>query len=195
MDVKRKPIVAAVLGMLWVSLAIWQWGGMEEPVRVPLTNVSGRLSSSTAGRPTTAGLRVNLELLDAAKAQREKAFTVQRNIFASPASGGAPQSGGDPGSLQALDPNSERALQQQAAMAELSQYRYLGFLRMADGRKRHAHMAVLSKNEEVVVAKVGDRIDQGLVLKTITPEKVVIRDTGTRIEQTVPLSEEPPVQP
>jgi hypothetical protein len=56
-------------------------------------------------------------------------------------------------------------------------------------------VAVLSKNnEDVVVVKVGDRVEEHLVLKAITPESVTIRDTGANIDQTVPLSEEPPVQ-
>jgi hypothetical protein len=147
------------------------------------------------GRLNAGGLRVNLGLLDAAKIQREATLTVRRNIFASPERDGAQQGGGQPGSPQVLDPNSVEALQQQAAAVELSQYRYLGFLRMADSRKRNAHMAILSKNEEVVVVKAGDRFDQRLLLKTITPESVVIRDTGARIEQTVPMSEEPTVEP
>jgi hypothetical protein len=84
-------------------------------------------------------------------------------------------------------------LAQQMAVTELSQYRYLGFLRMGESRKKD--IAVLSKNEDVIVVKVGDHVDDHLILKTITPESVIIRDTGARIEQTVLLSEEPPLQP
>jgi hypothetical protein len=195
MDANKKLILAVLLGGLWTALAVWQWRGMQEPVHVPLTNVSGQPASGSMGRLNAGGLRVNLGLLDAAKIQREATLTVRRNIFASPERDGAQQGGGQPGSPQVLDPNSVEALQQQAAAVELSQYRYLGFLRMADSRKRNAHMAILSKNEEVVVVKAGDRFDQRLLLKTITPESVVIRDTGARIEQTVPMSEEPTVEP
>jgi hypothetical protein len=53
---------------------------------------------------------------------------------------------------------------------------------------------VLSKNEEVLAVKVGERIEDHLVLKAITPESVTIRDTGAQVEHTVPLSEEPPGQ-
>ncbi|MBH0191905.1 MAG: hypothetical protein HP492_09150 [Nitrospira sp.] len=51
---------------------------------------------------------------------------------------------------------------------------------------------MLSKNEEVMVGKVGDRVEEHLVLKAITPESVTIRHTGARIDQTVLLSEEQP---
>jgi hypothetical protein len=94
-----------------------------------------------------------------------------------------------------MEPVSEEIVAQQAAAVELAQYKYLGFLRMSEGRNRNKDVAVLSKNEEVVVVKVGDRVEDHLVLKAITPESVTIRDTGARIEQTLPLSEEPAPQP
>lgn len=196
MDANRKLVLAVALGVLWVGLAVWQWSVIPEPVHVPLANVSGpAVVSMAAGKPSESGLRVNLELLDAAKAGREAAFTAPRNIFAVPHLEGRFQGATDAGPLQAMDPNAELALQQQAAQAELSQYRYLGFLRMADSRNRHAQMAVLSKNEAVVVVKVGDRFDERLILKTLTPDSVTIRDTGARIDHTVPLSEESVVVP
>jgi hypothetical protein len=195
MDAKRKLLAAVLLGLVWVAVAYWQWGAIQEPVHVPLVNVSGRPAASPIESPKAGGLRVQLELLDAAKTQREAAFMVLRNIFSASRGEGSLPGGSEAGSMQALDPNSEQALRQQAAAADLSQYRYLGFLRMADSRQRHAHMAVLSKNEEVVVVRAGDRFDQYLLLKTISPESVVIRHTGARIEQTIPLSEEPVLQP
>jgi len=93
-----------------------------------------------------------------------------------------------------LGPVSDQALLQQAAVVELAQYRYLGFLRVGESRKKNKDIAVLSKNEDVVVVKVGDHVEEHLVLTAITPESVTIRDIGTRIDQTVPLSEEPPAQ-
>jgi hypothetical protein len=96
--------------------------------------------------------------------------------------------------LTELGPTPEQALLQQAIATELAQYRYLGFLRVGESRKKNKDVAVLSKNDEVVVVKVGDHVDDHLVLKAITPESVTIRDTGSLIDQTVPLSEEPPAQ-
>jgi hypothetical protein len=81
-------------------------------------------------------------------------------------------------------------LMEQAEAMELGPYRYLGFLRLGEGRKTNKEMAVLSKEDEVKVLKVGDRIDGHLVLKAITSESVTIRDTGTRMDQTVSLSKE-----
>ncbi len=90
--------------------------------------------------------------------------------------------------------SAEDAALQQVLSAELAQYKYLGFLRLGEGRTRSKEIAVLSKNEEVMVGKVGDRVEDHLVLKAITPESVTIRDTGANIDQTLPLSEEPSPQ-
>jgi len=194
MDAKKKALLASILGFAWVGLAFWQWGELKEPVRVPLTNVTGPASSGQLTKTKTNGLRVNLELLASAHTQREATFTAPRNIFAVPSPDGTFPVGNGSAQVSQQEPVSEQALLQQAVAAELAQYRYLGFLRMGESRKKNKDIAVLSKNEEVVVVKVGDHVDEHLVLKAITPESVIIRDTGTRIDQTVPLSEETPVQ-
>lgn len=193
MDAKRKLMLAVVLFLVWAGLAVWQWGVWEEPVRVPLTNVTGSTSST---RPTMAkgsGLRVNLERLALAHTERATAFTAPRNIFALPSPDGTFPIGQETGEqVVRRDASPELSGPEQVMSAELAQYKYLGFLRLGEGRKRSKEIAVLSKNEEVVVGKVGDRVEDHLVLKAITPESVTIRDTGARIDQTVPLSEEPP---
>lgn len=194
MDAKRKLILAAALVLMWGALAVWQWKTLKEPVRVPLSNVTGPASSGQLTKTKASGLRVNLELLVSARTQREATFTAPRNIFAVPTPDGTLPVGIEAAQVIEQSPASEQALLEQAAVAELSQYRYLGFLRIGGNRKKNKDIAVLSKNEDVVVVKVGDHVEQQLVLKAITPESVTIRDTGARIDQTVPLSEELPVQ-
>lgn len=194
MDAKKKSLLAVVLGLVWMGLVMWQWGTFTETVRVPLTNVSGPPSAGHSAKGKSGGLRVNLELLASARTQREETFTTPRNIFAVPRPDGTLPVAGDGSPIRnSTEQPQERMLAQQMAVTELSQYRYLGFLRMGESRKKD--IAVLSKNEDVIVVKVGDHVDDHLILKTITPESVIIRDTGARIEQTVLLSEEPPLQP
>ncbi|MBI3357504.1 MAG: hypothetical protein HY038_12185, partial [Nitrospirae bacterium] len=53
MDPKRKAVLATVLVTVWVGLALWQWGALEEPVRVPLTNVTGHASSGQLTKAKT----------------------------------------------------------------------------------------------------------------------------------------------
>jgi len=194
MDAKRKSVLAGVLGSAWIGLAVWQWGALKEPLRVPLTNVTGPASSSQLAKSRTSGLRVNLELLASARTQREETFTAPRNIFSLSRPSGTLPIGNETAQVSELGPAPEQALLHQAVAMELAQYRYLGFLRVGESRKKNKDVAVLSKNEEVVVVKVGDHVEDHLVLQAITPESVTIRDTGTLIDQTVPLSEEPPVQ-
>jgi hypothetical protein len=195
MDLRRKTILAAVLLLVWIGLAIWQWGTWKEPIRTPLVNVTGIAFATGQAKTNRSGLHVNLELLESARTELEATYTAPRNIFALPNSDGkfpvaneAPSQAALPGSSPA------QTILQQVVSAELSQYKYLGFLRLREGRKQSKDIAVLSKNEEVVVGKVGDRVEDHLVLKDITPESVTIRDTGSSIDQTVPLSEEPPPQ-
>lgn len=190
MEGKNKLLLAGLLALVWAGLAVWQWVTWKEPVHVPLTNVTGTASSGRQVGPKSNDLRVNLELLDAARSEREGTFMAPRNIFS--------LSGPDrilpvaaettPELVSPIPP--EEALLQQAVAMEVGQYRYLGFLRTSVGAMKKKDLAVLSKNEEVVVAKVGDRVENHLVLKKITPDSVIIRDTGTNIDQTVPLSEE-----
>lgn len=194
MDAKRKTILAAVLVCMWMGLAVWQWGALKEPVRVPLANVTGPASFGQLPKRKAGGLRVNLELLASAHTQREAIFTAPRNIFAVPSPDGTLPVSNEAAQVSVQDQTAEQALLEQAAVVELGQYRYLGFLRMGESRKKNKDMAVLSKDEDVMVLKVGDHVEAHLVLKAITPESVTIRDTGARIDQTVPLSEEPPAQ-
>jgi len=195
MDAKRKAVLAAVLAFTWGGLLVWQWGIFEEPMHVPLTNVTGPASPGHQPRTGTGGLRVNLALLASAHTEREGTFTTPRNIFSLSGPDRMLPGGSESSPQETAGQAPEQALLQQTAEMEVSQYRYLGFLRMGEYRKNNKDMAVLSKNEEVMVVKVGDHVEDHLVLKAITPESVTIRDTGSRIDQTVPLSEEPTVQP
>lgn len=186
-------MLAGVLLLAWAGLAVWQWRVWEEPVRVPLTNVTGSASSARQTTAKGSGLHVNLERLALAHTERATTFTAPRNIFALPGSDGTLPIGQEMGEqVVRQDASPELSGPEQVMSAELAQYKYLGFLRLGEGRKRSKEIAVLSKNEEVVVGRVGDRVEDHLVLKAITPESVTIRDMGARIDQTVLLSEEPP---
>jgi len=189
MDAKKKIFVAAILGSAWIGLALWEWDVFKDPVRVPLSNVTGMAVSGRTIKDNVSGLRVNLDVLARARTQREAIFTSPRNIFAA----ARPDGTLPVDSHAAVDQQAAQAIAQQAAVLQLAQYRYLGFLRTGERRKKD--IAVLSRNEEAVVVKVGDHVEDHLVLKTITPESVTIRDTGTHIDQTLPLSEESPAQP
>lgn len=196
MDRNRKVALAIGLVLLWIGLAYWQWGGMAEPVRVPLTNVSGVGGAVHRQTAQQAGLRVNLELLAAARTQRETSFTAPRNIFAVPRADGTLPVTGEIAGISPPEQVSQQTVEQQAAALELAQYRYLGFVRIGEATDRRQNMAVLSKDDEVVVRRAGQALEPHLVVKAVTPENVTLRNTQAHLDHTVPLMEEAvPVQP
>ena len=189
---RKKVMALSLLGLLWCGIVAWQWLAVEEPARVPLTNVSGPASPARARRGTVDGLHVRLDLLAAARTQREMTFTPPRNIFAPPRSA-------DPEAALAnqseLDPGSEQALRQQAALAGLAQFHYLGFVRMEEGWRKNRELAVLTKNDDLHVVRTGETVEDHVVVKAITQESVRLQDRQSRVEHTVLLSEEAPLQP
>lgn len=182
MDSKRKKVLALVaLGSLWGGLLLWQWLTWQEPVRVPLANVSGPAAS--ASHSGTDSLHVQLDLLAAARTQREMVFATPRNIFALPSAATVNQTG--PSAV------TEVALRQQAAATDLAQFHYLGFVRTGDEWQKKQDLAVLTRNDDVHVVKRGEIIDKHVVVKAITQESVTLLDRESRLEYTVLLSEEP----
>lgn len=189
---QKKVVALASLGLLWGGILAWEWLAMEEPVRVPLTNVSGPASTPRALRGTVDGLHVQLDLLAAARTQREMTFTTPRNIFASPRpddSGAARATQSEP------DTGSEQSLRRQEVLDGLAQFHYLGFVRMEEDRWKKGELAVLTKNDDLHVVRTGETVEDHVVVKAITQESVTLQDRRSRVEHTVLLSEETPLQP
>ena len=189
---QKKGLVLATIGLLWGGILAWEWLAVEEPVRVPLTNVSGLASSARARHGTVNGLHVQLDLLAAARTQREMTFTPPRNIFAPPR---PDDSGATRANQSEFDPGSEQALRQQEVLAGLAQFHYLGFVRMEEGWRKKGELAVLTKNDDLHVVRTGETVEDHVVVKAITQESVTLQDRQSRVEHTVLLSEEAPVQP
>lgn len=189
MDAKRKTILAASLIFLWAGLAVWQWRLQEDSVRIPLTNVTGHAPMGRQVETGRAGLHVNLDLLAPTGLQRQATFTVPRNIFAVPRSDGTFAAENAPAFVSQPSASAKTMVQQEDAL-ELEQYRYLGFLRVGEKRGNNKNIAVLRKDDEVLVLRVGDRVDDHLILKAINSESITIRNTDSHVDQTVSLSEE-----
>jgi hypothetical protein len=189
---QKKGLVLATIGLLWGGILAWEWLAVEEPVRVPLTNVSGLASSARARRGTVEGLHVQLDLLAAARTQREMTFTPPRNIFAPPR---PDDSGATRANQSEFDPGSEQALRQQEVLAGLAQFHYVGFVRMEEGWRKKGELAVLTKNDDLHVVRTGETVEDHVVVKAITQESVTLQDRQSRVEHTVLLSEEALVQP
>ena len=189
---QKKVAALATLGLLWGGIVVWEWLAVEEPVRVPLTNVSGPASTPRAPRGTADGLHVQLDLLAAARTQQEMTFTPPRNIFAPPRPDDS-----EPASTNRSesDAGSEQALRQQAALAGLALFHYLGFVRMEEGLRKKGAMAVLTKNDDLHVVRAGETIEAHVVVKAITQESVTLQDRQSRVEHTVLLSKEDTLDP
>ena len=189
---QKKAAALATLVLVWGGILAWEWLTIEEPVRVPLTNVSGPASTPRPSRGTVDGLHVHLDLLAAARTQREMTFTTPRNIFASPR---PDDSGAAPANQPALDSGSEQAQHRQVVLDGLAQFHYLGFVRMEEGFRKNGELAVLTKNDDLHVVRTGETVEDHVVVKAITQESVTLQDRQSRVEYTVMLSEEAPVQP
>jgi len=180
---QKKIIGLAALGLVWGGLLLWQFLNWEEPIRVPLTNVSGAAAGIAQSRSGIGGLHVQLDLLAAARNQREMVFATPRNIFALP-------------SVVAVNQSvpievSDMAARQQAIATELAQFHYLGFVRTGELWQKKQDLAVLTKNDDVHVVKKGETVENHVVVKMITQESVTLQDRDSQVEYTVLLSEEP----
>jgi hypothetical protein len=188
MDSRRKKLIALMaLGLVWGGLVLWQVINWEEPARVPLANVSGLATGAAQSRHGGEALHVQLNLLAAARHQQEMAFAAPRNIFALPSSLTI-------SSQSVTGQGSDLAARQQAVAAELAQFRYLGFVRTGEEWQKKQDLAVLTKNDDLHVVKMGETVENHVVVKMITQESVTLRDRDSNVEYTVLLSEEPLTQ-
>ncbi|MEK6763557.1 MAG: hypothetical protein AABY96_12660 [Nitrospirota bacterium] len=188
----QKKITALVgLGLLWGGIIAWEWLTVEEPERVPLMNVSGPASVPRPTRGRMDGLQVQLNFLAATRTQREMTFPPPRNIFASPRTDA---SGALAANRQEVDTGSEQALRQQAALAGLALFRYLGFVRAEEVSRQKGEMAVLTKKDDLHVVRTGETVEDHVVVKAITQESVTLLDRQSRVEHIISLSKDAPLE-
>jgi hypothetical protein len=181
---------------IWAGVAIWVIAAAPEPQRVPLAYVTGKADRAKASRPKAGtGLKVNLDLLAAARRRAEEAFVAPKNIFAPlPTEKVALTHAKRPAPTPPLapavaapavpPPPSPEELAAQAARQELAQFRYLGYL-SRDGREE----AFLSKGKELYIVRTNETIEQRVLVKTVTPSGVTLQEPRSQVERTVPLVE------
>jgi len=191
-------LTLCILLGIWAGVAIWVVADAPAPQRVPLKYVTGRASRTDASRSQAgSGLKVNLDLLAAARRRADKAFTAPKNIFAplptekvapTRAKRSAPVSKPAPAAAAAVPavppPPSPEELAAQAARQELAQFRYLGYL-SRDGKEE----AFLSKGKELYIVRNDEMIEQRVLVKTVTATGVTLQEPRSRVERTVPLVE------
>ena len=188
MELRKKVVLASSLILVWVGLAAWQWHFMEEPLHVPLTNITGLPASGEQAAATESSRRVQVELLASANVHREAEFTAPRNIFAIPRPDGSLRLSQDTVPEEQQGSVSEEAVAEQ--LEEPTQYKYLGFLHIGEGQQKRKDIALLSKDDEVMMLQVGDHVDDHLILRSITNENVTMRDSHTRMDKTLQFSDD-----
>ena len=83
MTKRAQWLTLCILLGIWAGVAIWVVADAPEPQRVPLRYVTGRASRTEAIRSEAGGgLKVNRDLLAAARRRADKAFVAPKNIFA-----------------------------------------------------------------------------------------------------------------
>ena len=181
---------------IWAGVAIWIIAAAPEPQRVPLAYVTGKADQTKASRPQAgAGLKVNLDLLAAARRRAQEAFVAPKNIFAplptekvAPAHAKRPTPGSPTAPAVAAPPvprpPSPEELAAEAARQELAQFRYLGYLSRDGGQQ-----AFLSKGKELYIVRSDEMIEQRVRVKTVTPTSVTLQEPRSQVERTVPLVE------
>ena len=178
---------------MWVVLLGWQLFRSEEPTGVPLKNTTGIATPAQRSKKASSEFHVHLELLAATSGQRETTFTTPRNIFASltpPGSSAGEGSNPDQESpdLRLPTPAEEKKL---AAAAELNQFRYLGFLRVGSHAGQGKNMAVLMKNDDLLLVRAGETIERQVVVRSIDLEGITLQHLRSKLVQVVPAAEEP----
>ncbi len=181
---------------VWAGVAIWVIAAAPEPQRVPLAYVTGKADRTKASRPQSGtGLKVNLDLLTAARRRAEEAFVAPKNIFAPlptekvvPTRAKRPAPTPPPAPAVAAPavppPPSPEELAAQAARQELAQFRYLGYL-SRDGNEQ----AFLSKGKELYIVRNDEMIEQRVRVKSVTPTGVTLQEPRSQVERMVPLVE------
>ena len=190
---RKQILLLVILGAVWVVLLGWQLFRSEEPTGVPLKNTTGIATPAQRSKKASSEFHVHLELLAATSGQRETTFTTPRNIFASlTPSGSSAGEGSNPDQespdLQLPTPAEEKKL---AAAAELNQFRYLGFLRVGSHAGQGKNMAVLMKNDDLLLVRAGETIERQVVVRSIDPEGITLQHLRSKLVQVVPAAEEP----
>lgn len=195
MNTRAKWAAVLLLGGLWAGLALWDLVAAPEPQRAPLAYVTGQKSSREAGRgKADTGLKIRMDLLEAGRRQAEGAFAAPKNIFA-PLSleerrvQVAAARAVKPPPVAVVPPPpagpTPEELAAQAALSELGQFRYLGYL-SRQGRDE----VFLSKGKELHVVRAGDTIEPRVLVKAVTPKDVILQETRSQVEKTILLAGE-----
>ena len=200
MTEERKKLLMIGLLSLWGLVLLWRFFGVEEPARAPLKYVTGQAAPREGAAPG-GGLQVASLDQIIPNGKKNMEFTKPKNILA-PLGMREEQSVSKPhvaarrGPRQGLaglmppvaapppppPPPSPEELAAQAGREELSRYRYMGYL-----ARQGRNQAVLAKEQKLHIVWTGETIEGRVVVKTITPTAVTLKEVPSQIEQILQL--------
>ena len=200
MTEERKKLLMIGLMGLWGLVLLWRFFGVEEPARAPLKYVTGQAAPREGAVPG-GGLQVSSldQIIPSGKKSME--FTKPKNILApltmrEEQSASRPRVAARRAPRQGLaglmppvtapppppPPPSPEELAAQAGREELSRYRYMGYL-----ARQGRNQAVLAKEQKLHIVWTGETIEGRVVVKTITPTAVTLKEMPSQVEQILQL--------
>ncbi len=182
---QEKKLMIGLLTALAV-LILYRAFTVEKPRTAPLTYQRGAVADSSVrkGRPGPApGSDPLLVFL----ARRDERFPgVTRDLFKMANRAARPKSAPEPAPAVPLPPSvpekTPEEIAAEAARADLSKFRFLGYLTDKDST------LFLSKDGELYLAKSGDTVLKNYKIKEAGKDHVILLDTITRVEVRVELS-------
>ncbi len=186
---EHEKALLVLLLVVWAGTAAWTVLSVDEQARVPLVHVSGvPRGERVADNGTKEGLRINLDMLTANRAQRGATFTSPKNIFTLRPSQPVALPTVVP-ELPEHPPPTQEKVSLETGWDELARFRYLGYVKLADFGQKARTMALLEKDGVLHTVSSGETIDGRVLVKRITPREVTLLETEWQIEQRLPLDD------
>lgn len=194
---QQKTVLVALVALL-VFLNIYYFLTGEKPKTAPLTYERGAVASSPV-RQGTMSRAAGADPLNIFLERREEKYPgVSRDIFRMENPSAKPKSKPTAMLVAAPTPTipvapekTPEQIAEDLARADLSKFRFLGFLTEKD------NTLFLSKDGELFMVKSGGKVLKNYMIKEAGKDYVVLLDTITRVELRVELSggEQAPPQP
>lgn len=178
---------------LWAAAAVYAWAVWPSDERRPLTHVKGKATVSQPIRQTgtsASSSTANAPGLTVRKTPRpQPPAAVARDLFVSveafrPKPPPPPPPPPAPPPPPPPPPPTSEELAAARARQELSQFRYIGYLNKGGGKDQ----AFLSRNGELMTVQRGETLQGRFFVKDVTPARVVIVESATKIEASLSLS-------
>lgn len=195
---QEKKALAALAAVL-ALLIVYRVATSEKPKTAPLVYPRGSVARSLVREGLTA-VSPGADSLNVILARRQEKFPgVSRDIFRmenpAPKPKPAPVIAPPPPPPPPPPPTPEQIaaekarLAAEAARADLSRFRFLGYLTSKD------NMLFLSKDGETFIVRSGDKLLASYQVKEAGKDYVILLDTATRVEVRVELSGSEGAQP